>query len=81
MTPSIRNKADISGVSSEEMELIEVTTEALTQIVRHPNAHKYVNHMMKLTAYMLQKFVKILDAERNNPDINTVICNNNVIGS
>lgn len=59
-------------MASEEMEVAEVTLEALTAVVHHPNTHKYINYIMKHTANMLGKFSKILDTERNSSDLNNV---------
>lgn len=59
-------------MASEEMEVAEVTLEALTAVVHHPNTHKYRNYIMKHTANMLGKFIKILDMERNSSEPNNV---------
>lgn len=67
-----RNKSDADGLSGEEIELSEVTVEALTAIIQHPHTHKYKNHVTKYAAQILYKFEKILDAERNMPELNKV---------
>lgn len=59
-------------MSSEEIELTEVTVEAVTAIVQHPHTMRYKNHLMKCSADMLYKFEKILDYERNHPEGNKV---------
>lgn len=59
-------------MSSEEIELIEVCVEALTAIIQHPHTNKYKNHITKYGANVLYKFDKILDAERNNTEMNKV---------
>lgn len=69
-----RNRTDQEEMASEEMEVAEVTLEALTAVVHHPNTHKYRNYIMKHTADMLNKFTKILDSERNSSDPNNVNC-------
>lgn len=67
-----RNKTDSEGLSCEEIELSEVTVEALTAIMQHPHTNKYKNHVTKYAAQILYKFEKILDAERNLPELNKV---------
>lgn len=67
-----RNRSDPEEMASEEMEVAEVTLEALTAVVHHPNTHKYRNYIMKHTANMLGKFMKILDMERSLSDPNNV---------
>ncbi|XP_018575465.1 importin-13 [Anoplophora glabripennis] len=64
------NKSDADGLSGEEIELSEVTVEALTAIIQHPHTNKYKNHITKYAAQILYKFDKILDAERNLPELN-----------
>lgn len=59
-------------MSSEEIELTETTLEALTAIMQHPHTHKYRNYVVKHAANMLEKFTKILDAEKTNADSNKV---------
>lgn len=54
------------------MELTEVTLEGLTAVVQHPNTHKYRSYIMKHTAIILEKFTKILQTEKTNPDPNKV---------
>jgi hypothetical protein len=61
-------------MSSEEMELTEVTVEALTAIIQHPHTNRYKNHVMKCSADMLYKFEKILENERNSLESNKVSC-------
>lgn len=68
-----RNRADVEGLSSEELELMEVAVEALTAILQHPHTHKYRSHVMKHSSNILEKFNKILDAESASPDHNKVI--------
>ncbi|KAJ8931893.1 hypothetical protein NQ314_015162 [Rhamnusium bicolor] len=65
-----RNKSDPECLSGEEMELSEVTVEALTAVIQHPHTQKYKNHVTKCAAQILYKFEKILDAERNLPELN-----------
>lgn len=57
-------------MSSEEMELTEMTVEALTAIIQHPHSTRYKNHVLKYSADMLYKFDKILDCESNSPESN-----------
>ncbi|XP_022917881.1 importin-13 [Onthophagus taurus] len=64
------HRSDPEGMSSEEMELAEVALETLTTIIQHPHTHKYKNHIIKHTADMMEKFSKILEAERNALDPN-----------
>ncbi|XP_050507704.1 importin-13 [Diabrotica virgifera virgifera] len=64
------NKSDPEGLSGDEMDLMEITVEALTAIFQHPNTHKYKNHVFKYAAQILHKFDKILDVERNQQDMN-----------
>ncbi|KAJ8920238.1 hypothetical protein NQ315_011899 [Exocentrus adspersus] len=64
------NKSDPEGLSGEEMELSEATVEALTAIMQHPRTNRYENHVRKYAAEILYKFEKILDAERNLPELN-----------
>ncbi|RZC40401.1 importin-13, partial [Asbolus verrucosus] len=70
------NKVDPECMSSEEMELTEVTVEALTAIIQHPHTNRYKNHVMKCSADMLYKFEKILECERNSPECNKDIVAN-----
>jgi hypothetical protein len=70
------NKLDQEGMSSEEMELTEVTVEALTAIIQHPHTNRYKNHVMKCSADMLYKFEKILENERNSLESNKDIVAN-----
>lgn len=67
------SRSDPEEMASEEMEVAEVTLEALTAVVHHPNTHKYRNYIMKHTANMLGKFIKILDMERNSSEPNNDI--------
>ncbi|CAH1099739.1 unnamed protein product [Psylliodes chrysocephalus] len=64
------NKTDPDGLSCDEMDLIEITVEALTAVFQHPHTHKYKNHVFKYAAQILGKFDKILDVERNQQDMN-----------
>ncbi|CAH1165774.1 unnamed protein product [Phyllotreta striolata] len=64
------NKSDPEGLSCDEMDLIEVTVEALTAVFQHPHTHKYKTHVFKYAAQILEKFDKILDVERNQQDMN-----------
>ncbi|KAJ3642174.1 hypothetical protein Zmor_024983 [Zophobas morio] len=64
------NKMDPECMSSEEMELMEVTVEALTAIIQHPHTNRYQGLVMKCSADMLYKFEKILECERNSPECN-----------
>lgn len=57
----------------EELEISEMTTEALNAIMQRPSTRKYRSHVMKHTANILEKFGKILDAERSAPDPNKVL--------
>ncbi|EFA09709.1 importin-13 [Tribolium castaneum] len=70
------NKTDPECMSPEEMELMEVTVEALTTIIQHPHTNRYHNHVMKCSADMLYKFEKILECERNSPESNKDIVAN-----
>lgn len=63
---------DPECMSSEEMELMEVTVEALTAIIQHPHTNRYQGLVMKCSADMLYKFEKILECERNSPECNKV---------
>ncbi|CAH0554758.1 unnamed protein product [Brassicogethes aeneus] len=68
--------SDHEDVSMEEMELTEVTVEALNAIMQHPHTFKYKNHVTKYGASMLYKFQRILDTERNSSDCNKDIVAN-----
>lgn len=59
-------------MSLEELEITEMTTEGLNAIMQRPSTRKYRSHVMKHTANILEKFGKILEAERNSLDSNKV---------
>lgn len=59
-------------MSLEELEITEMTTEALNAIMQRPSTRKYKSHVMKHTSNIMEKFSKILDAERTNVDPNKV---------
>lgn len=59
-------------MSCEETELTEVTIEALTAIIQHPNTHKFKSYVAKYASCILEQFTKILDTERNSTDMNKV---------
>lgn len=67
-----RNRADPEGMSSEEIEFTETTLEALTAIMQHPHTLKYRTYVVKHASNMLEKFTKILDAEKTSTDPNKV---------
>lgn len=67
-----RNRADAEGMSLEELEITEMTTEALNAIMQRPSTRKYRSHVIKHTANFLDKFGKVLGAERANSDPNKV---------
>lgn len=68
-----RNGIDTAeGLSSEELELMEVALEAMSSIMLHPQTHKYQGYIVKHTANILFKFVKILERERCTTDSNKV---------
>lgn len=69
---SLRNRIDPEGMSLEELEITEMTTEALNAIMQRPGTRKFRNHILKHTANFLEKFGKILNAERTNADPNKV---------
>lgn len=56
----------------EEEELIEVTIEAITTIIQHPQTYKYKTLVKKYAEQILFKFEKILDAETNQQEMNKV---------
>ncbi|XP_017777342.1 PREDICTED: importin-13 [Nicrophorus vespilloides] len=64
------NRIDPEGMSSEEMELTEVTLEALTAVIQHPHTSKYKSYILKHSANILEKFNKILETETGNPEPN-----------
>lgn len=66
------NRADPEGMSLEELEITEMTTEALNAIMQRPSTRKYRSHVIKHTANFLEKFGRVLEAERTNPDPNKV---------
>lgn len=70
------NRCDPEGMFSEEMELTEVTLEAISSIIQHPHTHKYRTYVIKHTETMLNSFSKILQVERQNADQNKDIVNN-----
>lgn len=70
-----RNRADPDGMSLEELEITEMTTEALNAVMQRPSTKKYKNLVLKHTANFLEKFRRILETERTNPDPNKVIIN------
>lgn len=70
------NRCDPEGLFSEEMELTEVTLEAISSIIQHPQTHKYRTYVIKHTSSMLESFSKILEVERVNSDQNKDIVNN-----
>lgn len=72
-TMCFRNREDPEGLSTEELELTEVTLEGLTAVVQHPNTHKYRNYIMKHTSNILEKFIKILQTEKTSSDPNKVV--------
>lgn len=59
-------------MSLEELEITEMTTEALNTIMQRPSTRKYRSHVIKHTANFLEKFGKILDVERTSSDPNKV---------
>lgn len=67
-----RNRSVLSGMTSEEIELTEMTIETLTTVVQHPHSHRYKKHILAFTTQILEKFGKILDIERNSQDPNKV---------
>ncbi|XP_074028652.1 importin-13-like protein cdm isoform X2 [Leptinotarsa decemlineata] len=64
------NRSDPDGLVMEEMDLIEVTLEALVGIIQHPYTSRFKNHILKFSANVLSKFDKILEAERNQEETN-----------
>lgn len=64
------NRSDPECMSAEEMELIEVTLEALTAVVQHPHTTKYPGYVMKHTTNILDKFNKILNNEKASAELN-----------
>ncbi|KAL1494258.1 hypothetical protein ABEB36_009882 [Hypothenemus hampei] len=64
------NKSDPECLSAEEIELSEVTTEALTAILRHPLSCKFKFHINKFAVNVLYKFQKIIDNELQSSEIN-----------
>lgn len=60
-------------MNSEELEITEMTTEALNVVMQRPSTRKYRSHVMKHTANILRKFGAILEAERVSLDPNKVI--------
>lgn len=66
-----RNKGDPECLT-EELDVIEIAVEALTAIIDHPQTYKYRTHVRKYASQILDKFGKILDVERNQPELNKV---------
>ncbi|XP_060533437.1 importin-13 [Cylas formicarius] len=64
------HKGDPECLSGEEIELTEVTVEALTAVIQHPHTTRFRNSVNKHAASILYKFEKILDAERSCNDLN-----------
>lgn len=64
------NKSDPEGLSCDEMDLIEITVEALTAVFQLPHAHQYKSYVFKYAAQIIPEFDKILDVERNQQDMN-----------
>ncbi|XP_018334256.1 importin-13 isoform X2 [Agrilus planipennis] len=61
---------DSDGMASEEMDLIEVTLEALSSIILHPQTYKYKSYVSRHATNFLQNFNKILEKERHSPNSN-----------
>ncbi|KAK9881689.1 hypothetical protein WA026_017206 [Henosepilachna vigintioctopunctata] len=70
------NKSEPEGLSPEEMELMEVTIEALTAVIELPQTYKYKTYVNEFTVSMLFKFQKILMAEKVSPEPNKEVLSN-----